>query len=336
MSFTKEETFDGMLMSIAQQHEGGVPEFLDTLFGFLARKTDFYTGGPPGAAKNMLLDKFDKHGERAMKEHEKKIAASKEAEMKRKARQAAREKEEAVSKEGKIVELTDEEAAKLQAEIDEKKKQKEEKEKMLNNEIGDGDSNKNEANDIEDTPKSKDDDEDKDKLLPNSGNGADMPNYRWTQTIQELELRVPLKANFKVRTRDLFIDIQKKHLKVGLKCQPLIIDGELEHEIKIEETTWMLEDGKNLVISIDKVNKMEWWSKLVMTDPEIATRKINPEPSKLSDLDGETRGMVEKMMYDQRQKELGLPTSDEKQKRDMLAKFMDQHPEMDFSKCKFT
>jgi len=332
-----EEKYDALLMNIASQHTGGIHELLDTLFGFFARKTDLYTSPNVGEKpEELILKSFRKWEKVAVEKHKKDKAERDEADRTRREKLRRKREEEEAGKNdsSRIVEVTDEEAEKITRENAQTKAHKmvpedqtpvvKEPEVKVPEPSGDNEEKKEDE-----------DEEDKGKEKPNSGNGWTGPNYSWTQTLEEIDLRVPINLNIRVKSKDIIVKFERKHLTVGLRGHPPIIDGETFAELKKEESMWTLDDGKLIHIVIEKVNKMEWWSRIVKSDPEINTRKVQPENSKLSDLDGETRSMVEKMMYDQHRREAGLPTSDEQKKQDMLKKFMDAHPEMDFTKCKF-
>jgi len=191
------------------------------------------------------------------------------------------------------------------------------------------------------TTEKKEDEKEENKLKegtirPGALNGGQTDQYIWTQPrIEEIGVTIPVDNN--LRGKDFTIKYDAKKLFVSVKgaSEPLI-DGEFFSAINADTFVWTLEEvnkGKVITITFEKLDAMKWWDCLIKGHQPIDTTKINPEPSKLSDLDGEMRSTVEKMMYDQRQKAMGLPTSDEQPKYDMMQKFMKAHPEMDFSKA---
>lgn len=96
-------------------------------------------------------------------------------------------------------------------------------------------------------PTVSDSDDDPNKMAPNAGNGADLEKYRWTQTLQEVEIKVPL--NIVIKSRDCIVEFKKQSLKVGLKGQEPIIDGQLYNEIKPLDCFWTIATGKGQFFS---------------------------------------------------------------------------------------
>lgn len=138
-----------------------------------------------------------------------------------------------------------------------------------------------------------------------------------------------LDVGIDVRGKQLDIQIRKQHLFVSMKGVDALIDGDLHGNIVVDDSTWILDQEygkstKSLTIILQKEEGMNWWSRVIIGDPEIDTKLIQPENSKLSDLDGETQKTVSEMMFNQRQKLKGLPTSKELKQRDILEKFKAQ------------
>ncbi|KAF5183924.1 Bobber-like protein [Thalictrum thalictroides] len=74
------------------------------------------------------------------------------------------------------------------------------------------------------------------------------------------------------------------------------LQGELFDSTKADDCFWSIEDQNILDVLLTKQKQMKWWKYWVKGEPQFDTQKTEPEPSKLSDLDPETRKTVEKMM----------------------------------------
>lgn len=171
------------------------------------------------------------------------------------------------------------------------------------------------------------------KDKPNSGNGGNGPGYVWTQTLSEVTVTIPVPAG--TRPKLIRCDIGDKKLRTELADGTPLLSGTLHAAAQPDDSFWQFDGADSVVtLHLEKRDDMSWWPCVVQGHSEIDVQTIEPGNSRLDDLDGETRGMVEKMMYDQRQKAAGLPTSDEQQKTALFEKFKQQHPEMDFSNTK--
>eukprot|EP00568_Trieres_chinensis_P007030 CAMPEP_0183308750 /NCGR_PEP_ID=MMETSP0160_2-20130417/22439_1 /TAXON_ID=2839 ORGANISM="Odontella Sinensis, Strain Grunow 1884" /NCGR_SAMPLE_ID=MMETSP0160_2 /ASSEMBLY_ACC=CAM_ASM_000250 /LENGTH=386 /DNA_ID=CAMNT_0025472637 /DNA_START=24 /DNA_END=1185 /DNA_ORIENTATION=- len=141
------------------------------------------------------------------------------------------------------------------------------------------------------------------------GNGGATERYRWTQTIDEATVVVALPEG--TRGKDLDVSIKPGSVSVGIKGKadsPPILQGDLTERIRADESTWSLEGGA-LLLTLDKVKKT-WWETVLVGDDKIDTSLVD-STRKIGSYDEATQGAIRKILFDQRQERMGLPTSDE-------------------------
>lgn len=275
--FVDDERFDGLYMNVAQTTRGIEP-LLDSVFSFLRRKTDFFSG-PPGS-ENGTEDALKKVNE-VLKKH----ADLYNENQKKKISKSSTKTKKKVEKKEEVIEMGQDGGF----DVSEEKKpnpaeQKGKKPSQINETRKDPDNNSESDN------KGNSDD---DHSPPPLGNGGTVEGkYVWTQTLSEVNINIPVPDS--TRGKDLNVTIGKKSLKVRLQSSPsdYIVNAPLTKTIICDDSFWTVEDGNRLAINLQKSNQMEWWDSVCVGDPKIDVKTIQPESSSVSDLDGETRKTV--------------------------------------------
>ncbi|KAJ0399786.1 hypothetical protein ATCC90586_009826 [Pythium insidiosum] len=160
---------------------------------------------------------------------------------------------------------------------------------------------------------------DKGKQLP-IGNGGVTERYSWTQTLEDVTVLVPVPEG--TSAKDIACDLHPQRVRVSVRARgnsaaAVLLDGEFPERIRADESLWSLENGATLQLSLEKVRKT-WWASVLRGDAEIDTSEVD-STRQISEYDEVTQGAIRKAMFDQRQRQLGLPTSEELATEQLLA-----------------
>ncbi|XP_060553201.1 nudC domain-containing protein 3-like [Ruditapes philippinarum] len=329
-----EEKYDTALLGILQ-NEGKVEKFLNVILGFLYRRTDFYRlmkskedrlGFPPGIALKMLTSIFEQYDAATRRDDE--VRDAKKVEQKRNIPSQIKplveqQRANTGNQQASNTERLTTQPPTDQSQGDSATQQAESVAKQNNSNGANSDSinneQKREANKIDNLKsdpnqsKSKSEEDDDPELTrqqqmfqnnPESYNGAVRDNYRWAQSITDLDLRVTVPSYIR-KGRDVKVDISKKHVKVAHKDEngqfKVVIDGDLTWEVQKDESMWTLNPGENVHVSISEVI-------------DLMEHQITEQTCTKGTLSSSTSNSVVLEL----KKPLFLPTANEQKMQDML------------------
>lgn len=86
--------------------------------------------------------------------------------------------------------------------------------------------------------------------------------YKWSQSVQEVLVEIDVE---KCKASDLKIAFKPRGVTVKRKGD-VLLEGKLHDKINCEESTWHLDEGKQIVLSMEKI-KQCWWERLLEDEP---------------------------------------------------------------------
>lgn len=80
--------------------------------------------------------------------------------------------------------------------------------------------------------------------------------YIWTQTVQEVTMEIDVE---KCTAADIKVVLAPRKISVKRKGE-VIVEGQLTDKINCEDSTWHLDSGKQIILSLEKIKPMFWES----------------------------------------------------------------------------
>ncbi|KAF6019946.1 NUDCD3 [Bugula neritina] len=297
MATAENEIYDATLMGILQK-EGQIAKFLDVVMGFLYRRTDYYhimesrdskLGFPQGVAQRLLIQAYEKYEKLSEKRDN--------------------------AKDTRTV-------------IPSRPDQKDLKNKKASDVTNSSSQNPpptiQTSESSEKTPTKNTETLNSQQVFqenPESHNGAMRDGYRWAQTLTDCDLRIEVPSTV-LKAKQVSVNIKRKHISASYIDEENqvveLVDSDLAWDVNVEESMWSLVPKDCIHINLEKVQE-RWWEQVFVEEPKINTRKIEASVS-MEHLDDGAQSAIGKLMYDERQKKLGLPTSSEQEMQNMLKK----------------
>jgi hypothetical protein len=159
--------------------------------------------------------------------------------------------------------------------------------------------------------------------------GGVTEKYLWNQTLVDMIISIPMPTTM---TKDkINVKFSEDHCHISIKGEEdkPILHGKWHDRIDVRpgltqvyETIWTLEEyegNKVMNVFLSKFHDFQvWWDCVVEGEPKIDTGKVSPEESNMQYMDDDIKAEVDKAMYDQRQRALGLPTIEQQQNQQKM------------------